>query len=92
MIIYGIGNSKPCRNANSGYRARKARQLTMPALVPIPFIDSYALQQVRRTSSSAIIFGRCREAYERSQFNMGYDRALRYADLIYGAIRQIAER
>ena len=66
--------------------ARQTRQLAMPAFSTIASFTPNALQQVRQTQAQQLYLVDTREAYERSQFNMGYDRALRYADLIYGAI------
>ena len=66
--------------------ARKARQLTMPSLNTIASLTPTALYQLRKTQAQALYLIDTREAYERSQFNIGYARAIRYADLIYSAI------
>lgn len=66
--------------------ARKARQLNMPTFSTIASFTPQALQHLRQTQANALYLVDTREVYERSQFNIGYDRALRYADLIYSAV------
>jgi rhodanese-related sulfurtransferase len=66
--------------------ARKAHQLNMPTLNIIPSFTPQALHDLRQKHDKSLYLVDTREAYERSQFNIGYDRAIRYADLIYGIV------
>ncbi|WP_020394804.1 rhodanese-like domain-containing protein [Thiolinea disciformis] len=67
-------------------KARAAKHLAMPDLVDIQSFSPKTLFDLRKQQPEQLYFLDTREPYELARFNIGYQRAVRYADLIYGAI------